>query len=197
MQAENYIIDLQSCPFSSLIASGFFLLYVNVVVWPSVMHACQVGSLSWWVMNGFIFWVVYPATGQSFSYLPWPLAELSGLSLEEMFYLSPLVKVSICMALSFFSTKYVLFLVHCVKTWLSHPVYVCVHWNNFPSPEGLSGLFSFMCWSPVYCASHCMQNHYATLCISRRATGPEWQPATNHSPFSSYLSPFLYLSGLP
>lgn len=98
----------------------------------------------------------------------------------------------------FFSIKNVLFLVHCVKTWLSHPVYVWVHWNNFPSPEGLSGLFSFMRWSPVYCVSHCMQNHYATPCISRRATGPEWQPATNHSPshltfplfFAFTLTPF-------
>lgn len=74
----------------------------------------------------------------------------------------------------FFSTKNVLFLAHCVKTRLSHPVYVCVHWNNFPPPEGLNGLFSYMCWSPVCCASHCMQTHYITLCISRGATGPEW-----------------------
>lgn len=82
----------------------------------------------------------------------------------------------------FVSIKIVLFLAHCVKTRLSHPVYVCAHWNNFPSPQGLSGLFSYMCWNPVFCASHCMQTHYATLCISRGATGPERQPATNHSP---------------
>lgn len=55
----------------------------------SAMRGCQVGSLSWWVMNDFIFWVVYPATGHSFSYLPCPLV---GLSLEETFYRSPHVR---------------------------------------------------------------------------------------------------------
>lgn len=73
---------------------------------------------------------------------------------------------------SVFSIKNVLFLVHCVKTWLSHPVYVCAHWNNFPSPEGLSGLFSYMCWSPVCCASHCMQT-ITQPCAS--AVGPPGQ----------------------
>lgn len=86
----------------------------------------------------------------------------------------------------FFSIKNVLFLVHCVKTWLSHPVYVCAHWNNFPSPEGLSGLFSYMCCSPVCRASHCMQT-ITQPCAS--AVGPLGQDG---SQLPITLPPFFH-----
>lgn len=37
----------------------------------------------------------------------------------------------------FFAIKNELFLAHCVKTWASHAVHVCAHWNNFPFPRRL------------------------------------------------------------
>lgn len=87
---------------------------------------------------------------------------------------SPLPHASLNLTATLFfplSIKNVLFLSHCVKTWQSHPVYVCVHWNNLPSPEGLSGLFSYICWNSVWCTSHCM---HTQLCNAVRQAWGHW-----------------------
>lgn len=97
-----------------------------------------------------------------------------------------------------FSSSYFkkqLFLAHCVKTWQRHPVYACAHRNNIASPQGPSALFSYCTCAKAPFAlllAQCMQSHYATLCIRYRATGPEWQPVTNHSP-SQATSPLLLI----
>lgn len=173
-QAKNYITDLQSCSCWFLIAL-IHLLCVIAAVRLCAAHMCQVGSQSQWDMirSGL------PCNGSS--YLKCPLSSALWTFRRNALSL-PLVPVWIWLALCFFSIKNVLFLVRRVKTRLSYPVYACALWNNFPPPEGLSGLFISMCWSPVCIASHSMQAHYAMLCISCRATGPERQPATNHSP---------------
>lgn len=144
-----------------------------------------------------------PCKGSLSSFVPCPPVHFSGLSLEEMFYLSSLMPVWIWLALCFFSIKNVLFLVHCVKTRASHPVYVCARWNSFPSPEGLSGLFSYMCWSSVCFASHCMQTQLRNA-VHQPWGHQAWMAAsfTNHSPshlpFLSYFclcfTPSLFLS---
>lgn len=88
----------------------------------------------------------------------------------------------------FFHLELDIFSAPCQNTAVSSCV--CVHWNYSPVPEGLSGLFSCVCPSPVYCAAHWMQNHYTTWYISRRATRLGWQQLS----LSSYLP--LMLSAL-
>lgn len=102
----------------------------------------------------------------------------------------------------FFPIKNVLFLAHCVKTRLSHPVYACAHWNNFPSPEGSSGLFSYMCWSPrLLCFTlhadplrnpvHQPWGHRARMVANYQSLSPRLFPFSSLSlfhPLCSFLS---------
>lgn len=57
-----------------------------------------------------------------------------------------------------------------------------VHWNNFLSPEGLSGLFSYMCWNPVYSACRTIMQPCAL------AAGPPGKNGSQLPITLSYLS---------
>lgn len=181
-QAENYITDLWSCSCWFLIAL-VSLSYVFVAAWPCMTNTCQVGS-QWFALQCIVLLFTMP-----------PISVLRTVFGRNV--LSPPPHASLNLTgtvfffFFFFSIKNVLFLAHCVKTWPSHPVYVCAHWNNLRSPEGL--VSSATCTETLFAVLHtaCIPN-YAMLCISRGATRPEWQPALPItlpliSPFSHFF----------
>lgn len=152
------------------------------------MHVCYVASQTQWDRERSVLQRVASVTFMA------PSSFLRAVFWKKGI-ISSLMPVWTWLAL-FSAIKNELFLAHCVKTWASQPVHVCAHWNNFPSPEGLSGLFSYMCWSSICRASHYMQTrlrnavwlpwgHQAWMAVS----------FTNHSPsYRAFLSSFCLSS---